>query len=87
MIDINCNALVELKIILFFCVEEFFFCVSSEISFQNTTMCSLRRSRSSPLNKFTDTRSELNEIFWTIEYFQNIGEQKGKFLKLWKTET
>ena len=52
MIDINCNPLVELKIILLLC-RGVLFCVSSEIYFRYLTTSSFRRSRSSPLNRFT----------------------------------
>ena len=52
MIDINFNLLVEFKIILLLC-RGFFFCVSSEISFQYFTTSSFRSSRSSPSNRFT----------------------------------
>ena len=52
MIDINCNPLVELKIILLFCRGVLFF-VSSEIFFRYFTTSFFRRSRSSPLNRFT----------------------------------
>ena len=52
MIDINCNPLVELKRILLLC-RGVLFCVSSEISFRYFTTSFFRRSRSSPLNRFT----------------------------------
>ena len=52
MIDIKCNPLVELKIILLLC-RGVLFCVSSEFFFRYFTTSSFRRSRSSPLNRFT----------------------------------
>ena len=52
MRGINCNPLVELKIILLLC-RGVLFCVSSEISFQYFPTSSFRRSRSSPLSRFT----------------------------------
>ena len=51
-IDINCNLLVELKIIFLLC-RGGFFCVSSEMSFRYFTASSLRISRSSTLIRFT----------------------------------
>ena len=52
MKDINCNPLVEFKIILPLC-RGALSCVSSEIFFQYFSASSFRRSRSSPLNRFT----------------------------------
>ena len=54
MIDINCNPLDELKIIHLLCRGVLFSCVKSEISFRYFTTSSFRRSRSSPLNRFTE---------------------------------
>ena len=53
MIDINSNLLVEFKTIPLLCIGVLF-CVSSEMSFQFFTTSSLRRSRSSRLNRSTE---------------------------------
>ena len=51
MIDINYNALVELKISLLLC-RGVLFCISSENFFQFFTTSFFRKSQSSPLNRF-----------------------------------
>ena len=52
LMDINCNPFVELESILLLC-RGVLFCISSEISFRYFSTSSFRRSRSSPLNRFT----------------------------------
>ena len=52
MIDINCNPLVEVKLILLLCRRVLFW-VSSEMSSRYFTTSSFQRSGSSTLNRFT----------------------------------
>ena len=86
IIEINCNPLVELESILLLC-RGVLFCISSEISFRYFSTSSFRRSRCSPLNRFTkySLRNWMNSFgILRMKCFRSLRE---KFWNIGRKET